>query len=104
MKDSGRVLNGRHHSRPIPQWFRLKTDTKIQVRLVDRGTTLPEFLTMLPTCSITPSAVTGGAPNSTFERLFIVGMVSREGDSKGQADGDMSTHPHHVPLACNHDA
>ena len=58
--------------RPIPQWFRLKTDTKIQVR----SKTLPLcFLTTHSDnrlfFSTMPNVVTGEGPNWTFKALFF---------------------------------
>ena len=58
--------------RPIPQWFRLKTDSKIQVRKknIDNLLTLTTKLPIL--YSTTLSVVTGGAPSSTSKHLPLL--------------------------------
>ena len=50
---------------PIPQWFRLKTDTKIQVRRPSSRANNSSLTTHSVPCSTTPSGVTGGVLSST---------------------------------------
>lgn len=72
--DDGRcVTYALLYLRPIPQWFRLKTDTKIQVRLavilrLINADNLRSFSTM-------PSAVIGGERNSTSKCSHFVGKM-----------------------------
>jgi hypothetical protein len=60
-------------ARPIPQWFRLKSDTKIQVRIcVESVGERNSYL-----CSTTPSAVTGDAQSSTFKKHDFASLSSQ---------------------------
>ncbi|KAK7692506.1 hypothetical protein QCA50_004133 [Cerrena zonata] len=58
-------------NRPIPQWFRLKTDSKIQVRKENSSATLT-LLKLRMLHSTTPSVVTGDVPSSTSKRLPLL--------------------------------
>ena len=49
--------------RPIPQWFRLKTDTTIQVRDLVSFCQREHISEAVVICSITPNAVIGDAQN-----------------------------------------
>lgn len=67
--------------RPIPQWFRMKTGTKIQVRSVSTDTIhqaieLECSTPFLPFRSTTPRGGTGAAPSSTSKSSACVCFVS----------------------------
>jgi hypothetical protein len=54
--------------RPIPQWFRLKSDTKIQVRLIlNPSTKYLDILMPFLLCSTMPNAAIGDEQSLTFK-------------------------------------
>ncbi|KAF5328643.1 hypothetical protein D9619_011530 [Psilocybe cf. subviscida] len=57
-------------NRPIPQWFRLKTDTKIQVRSETFDPAMNETEFAISPNSTTPSVVTGAGLSSTSKDLL----------------------------------